>query len=134
MKPTHPLLCEMHLMASSPYTTVRFTLTNTSNNTLRVLPWHSAWEGWRGRFLSVTVNDEPVEYQGPMIKRPAPSKEAFKTLSANDTWQSQLTLNDVYDIKPGKLHVQYTGLLTYLNAASEEVEIAELTCRLEAEV
>lgn len=134
MKPSNPFLCEMQLVASKPYVTVQFTLINRTESPLHVLPWNSPWEGWRGRFLSVSLNGKNIEYQGPMIKRSAPTPEAFKTLNPNEKWQSQLTLNDAYLIQPGQLLINYTGMLTYHSPSSDAVEVSELDCRLEAEI
>ena len=91
---------------------IRFTLTNTSTESMLFLPWNTPWEGWKGRFLEVTLNGEKLEYQGPMIKRGAPQKSDFINLQPNQTLTNSLNLARVYELGTGKYQISYTGLLT----------------------
>lgn len=113
-----PLTCQINLLPQSENKTsnklealVEFTLTNESSDTVPVLLWNSPWEGWKNRFLKVSVNDEPLEYQGAMMKRGEPTASDFITLPSNETLTKVLNLADAYTLQTGHYTVRYHGII-----------------------
>ncbi len=62
--------------------------------------------------LKVVLNDKPIDYIGPMVSMPPPSKSDFKSLKPEESFKSEaVNLNSYYslpnDVK-GSLRVEYS--------------------------
>ncbi|UAA40260.1 hypothetical protein KIH87_07960 [Paraneptunicella aestuarii] len=101
---------------------VKFSLTNGSSDTVPVLLWNSPWEGWKNRFLKVSVNDEQLEYQGAMMKRGEPLASDFITLKANETLSKVLNLADAYPLQAGHYNIRYHGFIYTLTKPDNQTD------------
>ena len=73
-----------------------FRLTNEQPEDTYVLKWHTALEGFRNKFLTVTVNGKELLYRGIMAKRGNPSADSYVLISAGQTVDATLDLREAY--------------------------------------
>ena len=86
---------------------VRFALTNTSKQDVSVLTWNTPLDRMITDCLDVTVDGESIEYDGPMIKRGAPTASDYLVLAPGQTVEAEFPVSDAYDTsKPGKYDVK----------------------------
>ena len=57
---------------------VEVRITNTSRNTVRVPKWQLPSDFLEARLFQVSRDGKPVQYEGPMIKRPLPSRRGLR--------------------------------------------------------
>lgn len=75
-----------------------FRLTNRTERPLYVLKWHTPLEGFRANFLTVTRDGSGVPYNGPMMKRAAPSKDDYATLAPGASVEARFNVSQAYDV------------------------------------
>jgi hypothetical protein len=104
------------LEAQAP-TSLRFELANGSGSALWVLKWNTPLEGWKGTVLRVTRDGEELPYQGPMLKRGDPQREAYLEIPAGGKVDATVDLAEVYDVsRPGTYKVEADGDLIDVTA------------------
>lgn len=86
---------------------LKVVLTNTGDEDLLVLTWHTPLDRLVTDCLDVTVNGKKVEYDGPLVKRAAPSAKDYKLIKAGQSVAAEFVVSDAYDTsKPGKYRVK----------------------------
>lgn len=87
---------------------VRFTLTNHTQEELRVLRWYTPLEGFAGDIFDVERDGEPVPYRGILAKRSVPQPEEYVTIAPGESVSAEVDLAAGYDLAtPGDYDVQY---------------------------
>lgn len=82
-------------------------LTNTSDQDLSVLTWNTPLDDVVTDCLDVTVNGKKVEYDGPIIKRGAPTAKDYVLIKAGQSVETKFPVSDAYDTsKPGTYQVK----------------------------
>src|SRR5688572_21973620 len=95
---------------------VEVTVTNTSRKAVRVPNWALPSDFIESKLFQVSRNGEPVQYEGPMIKRGLPTASDFTVLRAGETRRTVVDLSSAYDMSRSG---QYTiGLSSSLQHAS----------------
>ncbi len=91
---------------------LRFTLSNPMKGPAFVLNWRTPLEGMKGRDFEITRDGAEVPYQGPMVKRAAPTAENYVMLSPGGSVDATVDLSKAYDLsKPGKYRIAFRGEL-----------------------
>lgn len=91
---------------------VRFTLTNTSRATVRVLAWQTPFEGIEHDVFDVGFGNEPVAYVGMWAKRGAPTASDYLSFKPGESRSVELDLSEAYAMsKTGTYAVRYRALL-----------------------
>lgn len=86
---------------------VKVAITNTSKQDLSVLTWNTPLDRLVTDCLDVTVNGKKVEYDGPMVKRAAPTESDYLVIKAGQSVEAEYPVSDAYDTsKPGKYDVK----------------------------
>ena len=95
---------------------VQVTISNPTNHTLRVLAWFTPVDGVEEPLFAVQRDGQPVGYTGPMIKRPAPTKDDYVSLKAGESLTNDVILSDSYDFSvSGRYTVVYDVSSYYLS-------------------
>jgi len=85
---------------------LKVVLTNTSNQDLSVLTWNTPLDDVVTDCLDITVNGRKVEYDGPIIKRGAPTAKDYVLIKAGESVETNFPVSDAYDTsKPGTYEV-----------------------------
>lgn len=101
---------------------VLFQLTNRSAQPVYILPWQSPLEGLLGPALAITRDGEEVSYQGPMVKRRAPSESSYVTLAPGATAENRVEVTQAYDFqKPGTYRIAFSNELMDVTSRKEDV-------------
>ncbi|MCK8498690.1 MULTISPECIES: DUF1573 domain-containing protein [Myxococcus] len=93
---------------------VRFKLTNTSEQPVYVLKWHTPLEGVRNNFFRVTLAGSATEqpYLGPMVKRGPPDASSYATLAPGASEERSVDVAQVYGVQtPGTYRIHFEGPL-----------------------
>lgn len=77
---------------------VEVTITNTSRHTVRVPKWQLPSDFIEAKLFQVSRYGQPVQYEGPMIKRVLPAAADFAILKAGETRRTVVDLSAVYDL------------------------------------
>jgi len=86
---------------------LKVVLTNTSNRELSVLTWNTPLDHVVTDCLDVTVNGKKVAYDGPIVKRGAPTAKDYITIKAGQTVATEFPVSAAYDTsKPGTYQVK----------------------------
>ena len=86
---------------------LKVVLTNTTDHDLSVLTWNTPLDGLVTDCLDVSVNGKKIEYDGPMIKRAAPTAKDYTTIKAGESIEGEFTVSDAYDTsKSGSYQVK----------------------------
>ena len=89
---------------------VEVSVTNTSNRALRVPKWELPSDFVEAKLFLVTRDGKPVQYEGPMIKRPLPAAEDFAVLRPGETRRVVVDLSGAYDLsKTGDYTVTFAS-------------------------
>jgi len=88
--------------------TVEVTITNTSNQTVRMPSWLLPSNVLQAKLFRVSRDGAPVQYEGPMIKRGLPTSADFTILRAGESRRTVVDLSQAYDMRLGG---QYTVTL-----------------------
>jgi peptidyl-Lys metalloendopeptidase len=101
---------------------VEVTITNTSNHTVRVPHWELPSDFMEAKLFQVSRNGEPVQYEGPMIKRPLPSQSDFKVIRAGETLRTTVDLSGAYDMsKSGEYVVTLSSPLQHASLSNGQM-------------
>jgi peptidyl-Lys metalloendopeptidase len=101
---------------------VEVTVTNTSNHAVRVPHWELPSDFMEAKLFQVSRNGEPVQYEGPMIKRPLPGQADFKVIRAGETLRTTVDLSGVYDMsKSGEYIVTLSSPLQHASLSTGEM-------------
>jgi peptidyl-Lys metalloendopeptidase len=100
----NPLRISMLADASSNQAfmgTVQFKITNHSGDVVKVPSWQLPSAEATGKLFDVTRGGKPVEYLGPMIKRPAPNEADMVVFQPYETKLVTVDLSKAYDLSQG---------------------------------
>jgi heat shock protein HslJ len=87
-----------------------FALHNPTSSALYVLTWYTPLEGMMGEIVSVTRDGEAVPYQGALVKRGDPARDAYVVIEPGETVSAVVDLRTGYDLAlPGSYQVQVTA-------------------------
>ncbi|RKH38555.1 protease, partial [Corallococcus llansteffanensis] len=101
---------------------VLFQLTNRSAQAVYVLPWQTPLEGILGTVFDITRDGEEVSYQGPMVKRRAPSESSYVTIAPGATVENRVEVTQAYDFqKPGTYRITFRNELMDVTSRKEDV-------------
>jgi hypothetical protein len=78
---------------------VGFRLTNLAETEIWVLKWYTPLEGIRGKILEVISDGEEIAYEGMMMKRGKPSRDAYFLLSPGGSAEAEFDLAEAYSLK-----------------------------------
>ncbi|MFY1830653.1 protease [Myxococcus fulvus] len=93
---------------------VLFKLTNTSEQPVYVLKWHTPLEGIRNDIFNVTLAGAATEqsYMGPMAKRGPPDASSYATLAPGASAERSVDVAQAYGIQtPGTYRIRFIGPL-----------------------
>ncbi len=77
---------------------VHVTITNTTDRPLRLLRWFTPADGVEEALFNVQRDGQPVQYLGPVFKRPAPTAADFATFAPRASSTYDVDLATVYDL------------------------------------
>jgi peptidyl-Lys metalloendopeptidase len=87
---------------------IKFTLTNNSNETINVLKWNTPLEGVNNDIFKIEKDGKPAVYLGKMVKRGGPRPEDYITIEPRGSVSVDVDLTEHYDIsEPGQYDVRY---------------------------
>lgn len=85
-----------------------FTVANGSDAAVHVLRWQTPLDGVDTDMFAVTLNGQPVEYVGRLVKRTAPREADYIELKPGEARSVEVDLSAYYDMrKNGQYVVQY---------------------------
>lgn len=91
---------------------VRFTMSNPTDQSVRVLKWQTPFFGVDANLFSINVGGEEVAYTGRLIKRGEPKARDYMTLRPGESRSIDLDLSAYYDFaKSGQYEVRYDEFL-----------------------
>ncbi len=86
---------------------IKVVLTNTSADDLHVLTWGTPLDTIVTDCLEITVDRKKVEYDGPIIKRAAPSAKDYVLIKAGESIEAKFMVSNAYNTsRPGKYKVK----------------------------
>ncbi|GAB3089411.1 M35 family metalloendopeptidase [Lysobacter terrae] len=101
---------------------VDVTITNTSNHTVRVPKWELPSSFLEAKLFQVSRDGQPVQYEGPMIKRGLPAAADFAILRAGETLRTTVDLSGSYDLaKSGEYVVTLSSPLQHASMSNGEM-------------
>ena len=101
---------------------VEVTVTNTSRHTVRVPRWQLPSDFIEAKVFEVTRDGQPVQYEGPMIKRPLPQSADFAILRAGESVRVMVDLSAAYDLsKTGDYTVTYKVPLQFASLSTGQM-------------
>jgi len=83
---------------------IRFSMTNTSSESVQVLKWQTPFEGVEHNLFEVYRGGDRVEYNGMYAKRGAPGPEDYMTFAPGETKRIVLDLSDTYDFSTSGMY------------------------------
>lgn len=101
---------------------VLFRLTNPTRQPLYVLKWHTPLEGLRSHLFTVTRDGAELPYQGPMVKRAAPSASDYVTLAPGDSVEARVDVSLAHEMAPPGRY-QLTFRKELMDVATEQAEL-----------
>jgi len=101
---------------------VEVTVTNTSRHAVRVPNWELPSDFVEAKLFLVTRDGKPVQYEGPMIKRPLPSAADFTVLRPGETRRVVVDLSGAYDLsQTGDYTVTFASPLQHASLSTGEM-------------
>ena len=101
---------------------VDVTITNTSNHTVRVPKWELPSDFMEAKLFQVSRDGQPVQYEGPMVKRGLPKAEDFAMLRAGETLRTTVDLSGSYDMsKSGDYVITLASPLQHASLSNGEM-------------
>lgn len=101
---------------------VLFRLTNRTQRPLFVLKWHTPLEGVRSNLFTVTRDGAGLPYQGPMVKRAAPTAGDYVTIAPGASVEARVDVSQVYEMAPpGNYQLTFRDEL--MDVATEQAEV-----------
>ena len=102
------LSCRLEADVDAGPTHVRFTLCNETDAAVAVLKWYTLFEGFAGDLFVVTAADgRVVEYDGPMVKRAAPTRDSYLVLPPRECQSAALDAGRHYPMRDGTYSVRF---------------------------
>jgi len=93
---------------------VEVTITNTSGHAVRVPKWQLPSDFIEAKLFQVSRDGQPVQYEGPMIKRALPDAKDFAILRPGETRRTVVDLSAAYDLsKSGQYLVTFASPLQH---------------------
>lgn len=87
---------------------VTVTISNPTNEPVKVLKWFTPIDGVEEPLFAVTRDGQPVEYLGPHYKRPAAAEKDYLTLNSGESISSTVNLGEYYDLSlSGQYEITY---------------------------
>ncbi len=77
---------------------VTYSMTNVTDQAVRVLRWNTPFDGVEGNLFEVARNGELVPYLGRVYKRGTPQDEDFMVLEAGETKSTEVELSAYYEM------------------------------------
>ncbi len=97
---------------------VEVTVTNTSNKTVRLPRWQLPSDFIEAKVFSVIRDGQPVDYEGPMIKRGLPQAADFAILHAGESYRTTVDLSAAYDLsRTGQYVVSFASPLQHASTS-----------------
>jgi hypothetical protein len=98
---TSPISC--NVTTTDVKKVILISISNQSKQTWRFLSWHTPFDAWFSRFMSITVlsgekEGETVQYQGALAKRGEPNAEDYETLASGASLSVELDLAQAYEL------------------------------------
>ena len=85
-----------------------FAITNESDQPVRILKWHTPFEGYKSDMFRVEYDGKEAVYLGRIYKRGEPTEDDYLTLQPGETLTQKLDFSETYDIaKAGQYNVRY---------------------------
>jgi peptidyl-Lys metalloendopeptidase len=101
---------------------VEVSVTNTSRHAVRVPTWELPSDFVEAKLFLVTRDGKPVQYEGPMIKRPLPSAADFTVLRPGETRRVVVDLSGAYDLsQTGDYTVTFASPLQHASLSTGEM-------------
>ena len=86
---------------------LKVVLTNTSKKDLSILTWNTPLDGLVTDCLDIRIGGKNIEYDGPMVKRGAPTPKDYIVIKAGQSIEAEFPVSDAYDTsKPGNYQVK----------------------------
>ena len=99
---------------------VDITVTNTSRHAVRVPKWQLPSDFVEQKVFQVSRDGQPVQYEGPMIKRPLPTAADFKVLRPGESYRTTVDLSAAYDLsRTGQYTVTYASPLQHASMSTK---------------
>lgn len=110
------------LLSAGEDVRVTVTLTNVTKDTVRLLKWQTPVDGIEADLFVVTVDGEPVEYQGRLYKRAPPQASDYLSLAAGESVSYTVDLAAAYDFsRTGNYSLRYGADVQGLTGEDEGV-------------
>ncbi len=87
-----------HFLKGTENVVVNYSMTNVTDQPVRVLLWNTPFDGIEGNLFEVARNGELVPYLGRVYKRGTPQPEDFMTLEAGETRVTKVELSAYYEM------------------------------------
>jgi peptidyl-Lys metalloendopeptidase len=101
---------------------VEVTITNTSRQTVRVPKWQLPSDFVEAKLFQVSRDGQPVQYEGPMIKRGLPTAEDFAILRPGQSYRATVDLSGAYDMaRTGDYTVTFVSPLQHASLSTGEM-------------
>jgi peptidyl-Lys metalloendopeptidase len=101
---------------------VEVTITNTSRHTVRVPQWQLPSDFLEAKLFQVSRDGQPVQYEGPMIKRQLPAAAEFKIIRPGETLRTVVDLSSAYDMsRSGEYTVTLSSPLQHASLSNGEM-------------
>ncbi|QSX77023.1 M35 family metallo-endopeptidase [Agrilutibacter solisilvae] len=98
---------------------VEVTITNTSRHAVRVPKYALPSDFIESKLFQVSRNGQPVQYEGPMVKRGLPTAEDFTILRAGETKRTVVDLSSAYDMsRSGQYTITLASPLQHASLSS----------------
>ena len=92
--------------------TVQVKVSNNSNDIVKVAYWQLPGASAESKLFQVSRNGKPVEYQGMLVKRGAPTESELVTFQPHETKVYSVNLGQLYDLRGGgELTVNFRSVL-----------------------
>lgn len=98
---------------------VNVSVTNTARHPVMLLKWQLPSDELEGSLFSITRDDQPVGYLGPVIKRTSPDASDHVKLEAGATLNYAVELTGAYDLsRSGRYSISYSSRGKHGDAAT----------------
>ncbi|MCI4566508.1 M35 family metallo-endopeptidase [Lysobacter sp. CFH 32150] len=120
---TNPLRVSMVAATAGDFLgAVEITIINTSRHTVRVPKWELPSDFIEAKLFQVSRDGQPVQYEGPMIKRGVPGADEFAILRAGESYRTVVDLSGAYDMaKSGQYVVTFASPLQHASLSTGEM-------------
>lgn len=131
--PSSTLSCQLSvagpLRQGQPVIT-KLTLHNHLATSVQVLRYFTPFEGILGEIFEIRRQDQPVPYEGPMVKRAAPGDEDWFTLGAGQELSATVDLSNAWDLTgAGEYQLQLKNSIRYqLPGEAEARQLEAASC------